>query len=114
LLGLLHHDQQGDLMSDLVVPQSTGLFPSRIDRVASRELERIGASKVVAAARESAKVEIVAEVTETALLAASHVAAVEALLVARTPHAEGRLRHIADAGCIGMTDIVIKAGRRVS
>ena len=66
-----------------------------------------------AAARENAKVEIMAEVTETALLAASHVAAVEALLVARTPHAEARLRHIADAGTIGMTETVIKAGRRM-
>jgi hypothetical protein len=96
-----------------LIPQSPALFPTRVDRLASRELGRVHAQRTVAAARESARVEIIAEVTESALLAASHVAAVEALLVARTPHAEGRLRHIADAGCIGMTDVVIRAGRRV-
>jgi hypothetical protein len=99
-------------MTDLI-PQSPGLFPTRVDRLASRELGRVRAQATVAAARESARVEVIAEVTESALLAASHVAAVEALLVQRTPHAEGRLRHIADAGCIGMTDVVIRAGRRV-
>lgn len=99
-------------MSDLV-PLGGGLLPSRIERATSRAVERVRADQAVAAARETARVEIVAEVTETALLAASRVAAVESLLLSRTPHAEMRLRHIADAGCIGMTDVVIKAGRRV-
>jgi hypothetical protein len=99
-------------MTDLV-PQAGGLFPARSTRLASRELSRVQAGKAIVAGRESARVEVIAEVTETALLAASHIAAVEALLVHRTPHAEGRLRHIADAGCLGMTEVVIKAGRRV-
>ena len=99
-------------MSDLV-PLGAGLLSTRIERTTGRQLDRIQAGKMVTAARENARIEVVAEVTETALLAASHVAAVEALLVARTPHAEGRLRHLAEAGTIGMTDIVIKAGGRV-
>lgn len=99
-------------MNDLI-PQQRGLLPSRIERGMSRELERVRAGKVIAAAREEAKIEVLAQTTESALLAASHVAAVEALLVARTPHAEARLRHIADAGTIGMTEVVIKAGRRL-
>ena len=99
-------------MSDLV-PLGGGLLSTRIERSTGRQLDRIQAGKMVSAARENAKVEVMAEVTETALLAASHVAALEALLVARTPHAEARLRHIADAGTIGMTETVIKAGRRL-
>ena len=99
-------------MSDLV-PLGGGLLPARIERTTARQLDRIQAGKMVSAARENARVEVMAEVTESALLAASHVAAVEALLVSRTPHAEGRLRHIVEAGTIGMTEIVIKAGRRM-
>jgi hypothetical protein len=64
-------------------------------------------------AQEIAKVESVAEVTEAALLATSHVSAVEGLLVAQTPHAEARLRHIADAGCVGLASIVMRTGSRI-
>jgi hypothetical protein len=30
--------------------------------------------------------------------------------VQRTPHAEARLRHIADAGCAGMANVVLRTG----
>jgi hypothetical protein len=99
-------------MSDLV-PLGGGLLSTRIERTTARQLDRIQAGKMVAAARENARIEVMAEVTETALLAASHVAAVEELLVSRTPHAEARLRHIADAGTVGMTEVVLKAGKRL-
>jgi hypothetical protein len=84
-----------------------------IDRQASREISRARTYGSVVSATEVAKLEAVAEVTEAALLATSHVSAMEALLVARTPHAEARLRHIADAGCAGMAAIVFETGRRI-
>lgn len=87
------------------------LVSSKIERQVSREVRRIQANGAVAAAHHNARVEAIAEVTETALLATSHVSAIEALLVARTPHAEGRLRHIADAGCTGMANVVLSTAR---
>lgn len=101
-------------MTDLVPMRGNRLVPSRVERQTGRALEQIRAGQAVASARETAKVEVIAEVTEAALLATSHVSAVEALLVSRTPHAEGRLRHIADAGAIGMANVVMKAHRQVT
>jgi len=66
------------------------LVNSGIERRASRERARARAYGSAVSAHESAKVEAVAEVTEAALLATSHVSAIEGLLVAQTPHG-GRL-----------------------
>ena len=89
------------------------LAGSRFDRQSNRELSAVRTAGHLAAAREAAKLEAIAEVTEIALLATSHISAVEALLVMRTPHAETRLRHIADAGCTGMASVVLGMGRRM-
>jgi hypothetical protein len=89
------------------------LVSSKIERQVSREVATARAQSAVAAGRDIARVEAIAQVTETALLATSHVSAIEALLVARTPHAEGRLRHIADAGCAGMANVVLSTARSV-
>jgi hypothetical protein len=89
------------------------LTNTRITRQASREIAKARAYGATISAMESAKVEAIAQVTETALMATSHVSAVEALLIERTPHAESRLRHIADAGCTGMANVVLGTGRRV-
>lgn len=89
------------------------LANSRLERQTSREISRAQSHGATIAAREGARVEAIAQVTEAALLATSHVSAVEALLVSRTPHAEARLRHIADAGCTGMASVVLGLGRRV-
>lgn len=93
------------------VPFTGGGLPSRIERQASKEIAVAMARGAVSAARETAKIEALEAVTETALLAASHLSSLEGLLVARTPHAEARLRHIADAGVAGIADVVLRAGR---
>jgi hypothetical protein len=99
-------------MSDLPVLSSFGeLASTRVERRASREIARAQAYGACLAAREVAKVDAIAEVTETALIATSHVSAMEALLISRTPHAEARLRHIADAGTAGMASVVMKMAR---
>ena len=98
-------------MTDLI-RYKNDLQPSRIERQSSRAVERIQARQSVTAAREAAKVEVVAEVTEAALLATSHISALESLLVTRTPRAEERLRHIADAGSFSLVEIVLGTARR--
>jgi hypothetical protein len=98
-------------MSNLPALSSLGeLADGRVERQASREITRAHAYGAAVSAREIAKVEALAQITEAALLATSHVSAVEALLVTRTPHAEARLRHIADAGCTGMASVVLGTG----
>ncbi len=102
-------------MTDLIpLPSSgLGLYPTRVERKTNRALERVRAEQAVFVAQQTAKVESIAEVTETALLAVSHISAVEALLISRTPHAEARLRNIADLGAVGLADLVLKTHRRL-
>jgi hypothetical protein len=88
-------------------------LPARLERELSRELATVQARGELLAAREAAKVEAIAEVAEHALMATSHISSLEAMLVARTPHAEGRLRHVADAACASMANVVLGTGRRV-
>jgi hypothetical protein len=99
-------------MSDLVPINAAGLLQSRVERQTSRSLEVIRARQVVAAAQEVAKVEVIAETTQAALLAASQVSVLEDALAARSVKNAERLRHIADAGALGMTEVVLNAGRR--
>lgn len=103
-------------MSNLVRSSLRDALPVRrgsLERQYSQELSLVRANAELATARETAKVETIANVTEAALLATSHVSAVEALLVQRTPHAEARLQHIADAGCTGMASVVLRIGSRL-
>jgi hypothetical protein len=98
------------------LPTTTGLtslVDRRFDRQLDREIARARGHGAIVAARETAKLEAIAQVTEAALLATSHISAVEALLIERTPHAESRLRHIADAGCAGMANVVLRTGSRI-
>ena len=100
-------------MSDLPALSNLGQQLSgagRLERQTSREIAQAKGYGSVVSARGIANVEALAQVTEAALLATSHVSAVEALLVSRTPHAEARLRHIADAGCTGMATVVLRTG----
>jgi hypothetical protein len=101
-------------MSNLpALPGLADLATTRLERRVSKEIASARGYGAVVSARETAKLEAIAQVTEAALLATSHVSAVEALLVERTPHAEARLRHIADAGCTGMASVVLRTGSRI-
>jgi hypothetical protein len=57
------------------------------------------------------KIEAVAEVAESALLATSEVSGLEAALVQQTPHARARLQHVADSGSAAMASIVLRTGK---
>lgn len=97
-------------MTDLVT-QSRALIESRNQRSTSRELSRIRQGTDLACARHVAKIDIVESVTEAALLATAHVSALEAHLVNAVPHAEPRLRHVADSGAMAMANVVTKVAR---
>lgn len=95
-------------MPDIVSYTPTSLASSWGQRSKARELSRVKTATDLSAARHSAEIAVVESVTESALLATAHVSALEAYLFDRVPHAENRLRHVADGGCIAMANIVTK------
>lgn len=97
-------------MSDLT--RSGSFQPSRVDRQTSRALGRILSQQTIAAAEEVARVLIIEDATHAALLSTSNISVLEEVLAARTPRAEERLRHIADAGALGMTEVVLSVARK--
>jgi len=99
-------------MSNLI-PTAGGFAPSRAERSAVRAIDRVRASQAVVTARETARLEVIQDVTTAALGAGSHISAVEALLAERTPHAAGRLQAIADAGTVGLAEVVMRTTRMV-
>jgi hypothetical protein len=106
----INDNSKGLPMTDLV-PYTGNLLPSRIERQANRAVAKVQARQAVATAREVGRVAAVAEVAESAMLAVSHVSALESLLVTRTPRAEERLRHIADAAALNLTEVVLSTNR---
>ncbi len=94
-----------------VLASSRGL--SKFERRAANEIALIRAAGSVLAARESARLDMITDVAETALLNASAVSGLEAALVMRTPPAAGRLGHIADSACLAMGKVVARTGREL-
>jgi hypothetical protein len=86
---------------------------SKVERRAANEIAITRAASSVLAARESARLDLIAEVAETALLNVSALSSLEAALVTRTPHAAGRLGHIADSACMAMGKVVARTGREL-
>jgi hypothetical protein len=97
------------MTSHPVLASSRGL--SRLERRAASEIALTRAASSMLIARESARVDVIADVAETAMLNASALSGLEAALVMRTPHAAGRLGHIADSACLAMGSVVARAGR---
>ena len=91
--------------------QSGGWLATREQRRAARDITRLQTRSAVITAREVAKVEAVADVAESALIATSEVSGLEAALIQRTPHARIRLQHIADSGSAAMANIVLRTGK---
>jgi hypothetical protein len=101
-------------MANLPALSSPGVFGlTKVERQASKEIARARVGGSVLAARESAKIEALTEVAETALLSAAEVSSLEGLLVMRTPHAAGRLGYVADRACMAMGNVVAQLGRRL-
>jgi hypothetical protein len=99
-------------MSNLPAPySSSSLGLSRVERRAAKEIALIRAASSVLAAREAAKIDAITEVAGTALLSVAELSSLEGLLVARTPHAAGRLAYINDRACMAMGGVVTKMAR---
>ena len=84
-----------------------------MERQAGKAIGAVRANQAVITAQETAKVEIVEDVGKAGLLAVANVSALEGLLAARTPHAAGRLQHVADTAALGIGEVVLNATRRV-
>jgi hypothetical protein len=96
--------------------QSAGsrLGASKLDRHVGRELAGAKAYGQVLTARETAKIEALANVTESGMLAVTHISAMESLLITQCPLAERRLKAVADAGTVGIASVVMGMSRWMS
>jgi len=99
-------------MGDLI-PSGGGFVPSRIERAAGREIASVRARQAVVTARETAKLEVISDVTESAMLSANRVSAIEAMLAQQNPAAAGRLAAIGDVGAMGLAEVVMRTARTV-
>jgi hypothetical protein len=93
----------------LASSRSRGL--SRLERRAAGEIAVSRAASSVLAARESAKVDAIAAVGETALLNAFELTCLESALVARNPAFGGRAAYIGDRACMGMGNVLTSMSR---
>jgi hypothetical protein len=103
-------------MSDLIPrnPAGMGFVETRTQRQANRAIDRVRAHQAVATAQQVGRVEIVQQTAQASLVAASHISTLEALLGSGTTRVEvhDRLRAIAEAGCVGLSEIVLDTTRR--
>jgi hypothetical protein len=100
------------MMANLPVPSSPStLGLTRIERRATKEIALTRAAGSVLAARESAKLDAIAAVGESAMLNAFDLTCLEGALVARTPAFAGRAAYIGDRACIGMGNVVTRMSR---
>ncbi len=98
---------------DLVAIQPVGLFATLEQKRAVREIRSARLRGVVVAATEVAKVEAVADVSQSALIATSEVCGLEAALSQRNPSAQPHLQHITACCSVAMGNIVMKTGKGV-
>ena len=64
------------------------------------------------AARQVARIDAIAEVTEEAMLSAAEVATFAEILIRRTPFAAEELQFIARTGIAAMGEVVLRTNRR--
>jgi hypothetical protein len=97
-------------MNDNLPIRAPTLFSTRLDRRLARTLDHVDAQGLIAERADLVQIQRVAQATERGLAATAHISAVEAVVVQAVPHAEDRLRHIADAGAAGIARVVLRAG----
>jgi hypothetical protein len=97
-------------MSQYPLQQRRTLLPDRLGDRLDKALQHQEAQALIAKRDDQLRIERVEQATARGLVAASQIAGLEATLVRAVPHAEGRLRAIADAGTIGIAGIVARSG----
>lgn len=97
-------------MSRYALEPRRGLFPARLGDKLDKALELQEGRTLLSKRDDQLSIERVEEVTARGLVAVGQISSLEATLVRAVPHAEGRLRAIADAGTIGIAGIVARSG----
>jgi hypothetical protein len=96
-------------MNQLPVPHHA-LFPRRVGDKLEKALQHVEAHGILEKHQDRLQIERVEETAARGLVAAAQISSLEASLVRIAPHAEGRLRAIADAGTIGIVGIIARSG----
>lgn len=97
-------------MSRYPLERRRGLLPDRLGDRLERSLQHREADGAIEKRDDQIRIDRVEEATARGLIAAGQIAGLERTLVQAVPHAEGRLRAIADAGTIGIVGIVARSG----
>lgn len=97
-------------MSHYPLERRRGLLPDRLGDRLERSLQHREAHGALEKHDDQLRIERVEEATARGLVAAGQIAGLERTLVHAVPHAEARLRAIADAGTIGIAGIVARSG----
>lgn len=87
-----------------------GVGSSRLERRTAKEVAVVQARHRVACARDVARVELVAEVTERALVASAEVTMLEQALAGQSAAAAARGEQIANAATAALVGVVFRAG----
>jgi hypothetical protein len=97
-------------MSRYELEPRNGLFPARINNKLGKRLERMDAQALAVQHDDQLRIARVEQAAARGLVAAAQISSLEASLVRAAPHAEGRLRAIADSGAISIAGIVARSG----
>ncbi len=97
-------------MSSHFPERRNDLFPTNVNRQLGKQLARMNAQALAAQHGDALRVARIEQATARGLVAVAQISSLEASLVRIAPHAEGRLRAVADAGTIGIVGIVARSG----
>jgi hypothetical protein len=97
-------------MSGYLPEPHNGLFPTNVSRQLGKRLARMDAQALAVQRGDALRVARTEQATALGLVAVAQISSLEASLVQIAPHAERRLRAVADAGTIGVVGIVARSG----
>jgi hypothetical protein len=87
-----------------------GVFPSRVERQASRALHHIDVATAVALRADAARIGRITETTKRGMRAACRISAEEILITRGDPLTEARVRMVADRGVACIANVVEGTG----
>lgn len=101
-------------MTDFLPTTTDGaLLPPRLERRTRRELERLEGHALVRRRADTLRVDRITEAAGRAQSAVSYLSALELVHAqgTRNPMADARLRQITDTAALGLSKVVLDAGR---
>ena len=87
-----------------------GLFPAHINNKLGKQLARMDAQALAVQHADDLRIARAEQAAARGLVAVAQLSSLEGSLVRIAPHAEGRLRAVADAGTIAIVGIVARSG----